>query len=158
MSVVYLGVGSNIGDKEANCREALKRLEDIGDTRVTKVSALYPTKAVGGPPQEDYINGVARLETDMTPEKCLDALKSIEDGMGREPADKDHPRLIDLDILLYDDLVLSTDKLKIPHPRMHRRYFVLRGLAEIAPFVMHPLTGKTAEELYEDITVTAGYI
>jgi 2-amino-4-hydroxy-6-hydroxymethyldihydropteridine diphosphokinase len=117
--------------------------------KVGAISEFYDTKAVGGPPQPDYLNGVLEAETDLSPEECLRSLKKIENEMGRATAERDHPRIIDIDILLFDESVINTSNLDIPHPRMHERHFVLRGLSEIAPDVVHPLTGKTARELYE---------
>ena len=149
MAIAYLGIGSNIGNKRSNCNEALSRLQAAEGIRIIASSSLYETRPVGGPPQENYLNGVLKIETKIPPEKFFDTLKDIEKGMGRvRAAGRDHPRVIDIDILLYDNAILKTDKLIIPHPRMHERYFVLRGLAEIAPGLAHPVLGKTVEELY----------
>ena len=151
MATVYLGIGSNLGDRRANCEEALRRLESISGIVVKARSGLYETRPVGGPPQGDYINGAAAIETDIPPAELIGILKSIERDMGREEFPlKDHPRVIDLDMLLYDSLVVDTPELKVPHPRMHRRSFVLKGLSEIAPGAVHPLSGKTMIELYKE--------
>ena len=149
MATVYLGIGSNIGNKQLNCREVIRRLQQTGNIRVSKCSQLYVTKPVNGPPQEDYLNGAVEVETDTSPEELLQELKTIEKSMGREDSPvKNAPRIIDIDILLYDNLVLDKDGLIIPHPGMHEREFVLRGLSEIAPEVVHPALGKTIKELY----------
>jgi 2-amino-4-hydroxy-6-hydroxymethyldihydropteridine diphosphokinase len=152
MKKVYLCLGSNVGDRAENCEEAMRQLQSAGEIVITARSEFYVTAPVGGPPQEDYINGVVEVETDMRPEWLLETIKDIERDMGREPSEeKDLPRVIDIDILLYDDVVIVSDELTIPHPRMHERYFVLRGLAEIAPGVVHPLLNRTAEELFRGL-------
>ena len=151
MAVVYLGIGSNIGDRERNFEEALGRLRRTGGLEIIEVSSTYYTKPVGGPVQDDYLNGVLKVETGIPPEKLLDILKDIERDMGRNPAGKDHPRVIDLDILLYGEEHIVTDKLTVPHPKMHQRHFVLKGLAEIARDTVYPGTEKTMKELYEDL-------
>jgi len=150
-SIAYLGIGSNIGKREENLTEAVLRVNAADRISVIQRSSYYKTLPVGGPPQEDYLNGVIKVETDLSPDECLSALKQVEKDMGRKPAGKNHPRIIDLDILLYEDTVTDTETLSIPHPRMHERYFVLRGLAEIAPEVMHPVLKKTMKELYETL-------
>ncbi|MGB2630852.1 MAG: 2-amino-4-hydroxy-6-hydroxymethyldihydropteridine diphosphokinase [Candidatus Omnitrophota bacterium] len=151
MAIIFAGIGSNIGDKKANLDEAIKRLEEEEEIRITAKSSFYETRPVGGPRQEDYLNGVIKIETSLSPESCLVVFKAIEKDMGRVPAGRSHPRAIDLDILFYEDLVMETGELAIPHPRLQERYFVLRGLAEIAPDAVHPVLGKTVRELYEGI-------
>ena len=153
MATVYLGIGSNIGNREENCAEAARRLNSVGELSVEKSSSLYETKPVGGPEQRDFINGVLEVETDIPSGKFLDTIKAVEKTMGREPAGKDHPRIIDIDILLYGSEVVETDELVIPHPRMHTRHFVLKGLAEIAPEVVHPVLQKTVRELQDGLKV-----
>jgi len=149
MAIVYLGIGSNIGDKKRNLEEAVRRLGEDGSMRLGRVSGSYSTLPAGGPPQDDYLNAVVEIRTEEAPEKLLEKLKGIERSMGRRPSPgKDHPRVIDLDILLYGDVIMNTGELSIPHPRMHVRAFVLKGLAEIAPEVKHPVSGRTAEQLY----------
>ena len=148
MTKVYIGIGSNLGDRYANCDESVKRIKQLEDVSVDKVSSFYETPPVG-PPQPMYVNGVMRIETDAEPCGLLRELKAIEKNMGREETTvKDAPRLIDLDILLYGDIVLRTEDLEIPHPRMHERAFVLKGLSEIAPKKKHPVTGETFEDLF----------
>ncbi|MFH1552319.1 MAG: 2-amino-4-hydroxy-6-hydroxymethyldihydropteridine diphosphokinase [Candidatus Omnitrophota bacterium] len=152
MSIAYLSLGSNIGKKEANCEEAVRRLQATDGIEIKKRSQVYLTSPIGGPPQTDYLNGVLKIDTVLPPENLLEILKGVEKDMGRKtPAGRDYPRVIDIDILLYDDIVVETDALTIPHLRMHERYFVLRGLCEIDSDLMHPVLGKTVEELYEKV-------
>ena len=148
MSTVYIGIGSNIGEKVGNCNRAVECLERTGEIRITARSGFYRTCPVGGPPQEDYINGVLKADTSLSPGDLIGVLKNIEKDMGRSPAPLDHPRVIDLDILLYEKMVINTEELIIPHPRMHKRHFVLKGLEEVAADVVHPVLKKTVRELY----------
>ncbi len=147
MAIVFLSMGSNIGDRRGNLIEAVRRLNSDEDIQIVKESGFYVTKPVGGPPQEDYLNGVLKVKTSILPSQFLEKLKTIEENMGRVRRERNHPRIIDIDILLFDEVVLETEKLTIPHRRMHERYFVLKGLVEIAPNITHPTIGKTAAEL-----------
>ena len=151
MAIVFLGIGSNVGDREANFAEALERLNRSGLIDIVERSSYYLTKPVGGPEQDDFLNGVLRGKTDLLPLECLEHCKNIEHDMGRRAFGEDHPRIIDLDILLYDDLVLRSKVLTIPHSEMHRRYFVLRGINEIDPKMLHPVTGLSIECLFNDV-------
>jgi 2-amino-4-hydroxy-6-hydroxymethyldihydropteridine diphosphokinase len=149
MAKAYIGIGSNIGDRRANCEKAVSLLKKTDGIELVALSSMYDTKPVGGPPQEDYLNGVIEVETRMSPGDLFNILKNIEKEMGREDRpSKDHPRIIDLDVLMYGKLVLDEEDLVIPHPRMHERAFVLRGFEEIAPEEIHPVLGKTVSELY----------
>ena len=145
MSEVYLGLGSNLGDKRANLLRALDLV--AGACQPTVVSSLYRTEPVGFKDQDWFLNCAAKAQTDLRPLALLDALKSIERQMGRKGRIKNGPRVIDLDILLYDSLVAEENGLVIPHPRMHERLFVLAPLRQIAPSLVHPILGKTIEEL-----------
>jgi len=151
MAIAYLGIGSNIGDKAANCEEAVRLLNAFKDIRVARSSSFYGTRPVGGPPQEDYLNGVVKVTTGIPVSGLLSAVKDIEHRMGREPSGRDHPRIIDIDILFYDDLTVRTEELTVPHPRMHKRRFVLKGLCEIAPEAVHPVLARTVRELYNEV-------
>ncbi|MFC1570558.1 2-amino-4-hydroxy-6-hydroxymethyldihydropteridine diphosphokinase [Candidatus Omnitrophota bacterium] len=152
MATVYLGIGSNIGDKEFNCAEALEQLSKSENVKMLDRSQLYVTEPVGGPPQENYLNGVVKIETERPPEDLLECAKDIEKNMGREDSEvRNSPRVIDIDILLYDDKVIISEDLTIPHPDMHKRSFVLEGLSEIAPEVVHPALGRTIKELYSEL-------
>ena len=146
MAVVYLGLGSNLGDREANLRRALEAMPALG-VSVTDVSPFYETDPVGHLEQGQFLNAACSGETSLEPLALLRALKEVEAAMGRVPAPRDMARLIDIDILLYDDLVLDTPELEIPHPRMAERAFVLRPLADIAADVVHPGLRKSVREL-----------
>ncbi|MDA8082645.1 MAG: 2-amino-4-hydroxy-6-hydroxymethyldihydropteridine diphosphokinase [Nitrospiraceae bacterium] len=150
MAVVYIGIGSNLGDREGNCTRAVARLEQKG-LRVRKRSSVIGTKAWGKTDQPDFINLVVEANTSLGPCELLKVLLEIEEGMGRERTTKWGPRIIDLDILLYDDLCLETENLTVPHPLMQERDFVLRPMAEIAPAKIHPMLRKTMAELLEEL-------
>ena len=144
-TIVYIGIGSNVGDKKGNCQTAIGLLAEIG--RVISVSSLYYTEPVGYREQEDFINAVAAVETSCSPSELLSRCHTIENRLGRRRTVRWGPRIIDLDILLYGDLVLNRPDLVIPHPLMTRRKFVLAPLTEISPDVVHPILNKTAEQL-----------
>ncbi len=131
MSIVYLGIGSNLGDRRDNIEKAIAFLKKE-KMKVLKLATLIETEPVGGPKQGKFLNSVVKIQTELEPQKLLKVLKSIENQMGRVKTVQDGPRPIDLDILLYDNLKLNTPSLTIPHPRMLERDFVLIPLKEIA--------------------------
>jgi 2-amino-4-hydroxy-6-hydroxymethyldihydropteridine diphosphokinase len=147
--IAYIGIGSNVGDRVANCRKAIELLAEAG--RVVIVSSLYRTEPVGYHEQEDFINAVAALETDRTPADLLRVCQTIEDRLGRKRGLRWGPRTVDLDILLYGSQVVSQPGLSIPHPRMAVRKFVLTPLVEIAPDAVDPQLHRTAAQLLDDL-------
>ncbi len=148
MPLVYLGIGSNLSLRENNCLMAISLLEENG-LRITKRSAMYETMPWGVKDQPKFINMAVEAETDISPMELLSLIKKIEGDMGRQPAVKWGPRVIDIDILLYGDKRLCGADLTIPHPLMHEREFILRPLSEIAPDIVHPALGKTIKELFD---------
>ena len=146
---VYLSLGSNLGDRSANLRAAIERLGEAGTVRA--VSGFYETEPVELRDQPWFLNCVVVLETRDTPRALLKKVLAIEREMGRLRMKDKGPRSIDIDILLFDDRVVEERGLKIPHPAMHQRRFVLEPLAEIAPEALHPLLRKTARELLSEL-------
>jgi dihydroneopterin aldolase/2-amino-4-hydroxy-6-hydroxymethyldihydropteridine diphosphokinase len=149
-SIVYIGIGSNLGNREKNCFRAIELLEKKGIT-VKKRSSLYETKPWGLIDQPLYLNMAIEIETDLNPVQLLEVLKNIEKEVGREKSYQWGPRILDLDILLFDDVVVQVENLEIPHPLMHERYFVLKPLCEIAPGVRHPILKMNACELLQQV-------
>ncbi len=149
MATVYLGLGSNIGDTEKNLREAVEALAKRG--AIASVSSLYRTEPVGFVNQPWFLNQVICLETKLSPEDLLKATQQIENNLGRERTIHWGPRTIDIDILLYDNLVMATPNLTIPHSWLSERRFVLEPLAEIAPTLKHPILEKTLTELLQEL-------
>lgn len=151
MHLAAIALGSNLaspfGEPDANLREAVRRVEALG--HVSAVSPFYDTAPVGFTDQPDFLNAALLLETDLEPLELMRALLAIERAMGRDraAAPPKGPRIIDLDLLLLDDVVLATPALTLPHPAMAERRFVLQPLAEIAPTMIDPLSGRTIAEL-----------
>jgi len=144
---VYIGVGSNLGNKKENFLEALLRVAKLPDTRILKESSLYESEPIGDA-KEWYVNGAIEIETKFKPEMLMKKFKNIERAMGRKKIKKRWgARIIDLDILLYDAAIVKKKNLRIPHPEMPSRKFVLLPLSEIAPQVIHPELGVTISEL-----------
>jgi 2-amino-4-hydroxy-6-hydroxymethyldihydropteridine diphosphokinase len=145
---VYLGIGSNLGDREENIRKALSILDETDGITVRTVSSCYETEPVGPvTDQNDFYNAAAEIETALDPRELLARVNSVEQRLGRVREERWGPRTIDIDILLWDDRVVEEGGLTIPHPEMERRAFVLTPLAEIAPEAIHPTAGKSIAEL-----------
>lgn len=140
---VFLSLGSNIGDKKRNLSEAINLIGELPNTNVNKISSFINTKPYGFKEQDDFVNTCIEIKTLFSPHDLLDNLLNIEKYMGRRRTVKWGPRLIDIDIILFDDLVIQDDNLAIPHPYMCDRMFVLKPLKEIAPNIVHPLEKKT---------------
>jgi len=145
--MAYLSLGSNIGDREAQLREAAGRLAELGQVRL--VSSYYETEPVEFTEQPWFLNAALALETDLLPHELMSSILGIEREMGRERRQKKGPRTIDIDILLFGDEIVNSSELSIPHPAMHERRFVLVPLAEIGPEMRHPVLKKTVRELIE---------
>ena len=156
MAIVYLGIGSNVGDRAANVEKALTLLKEHEDIKVLAVFALIETDPEG-PPQGKFLNGAIKIDTDLMPLDLLSQLKLIERRLGRVKAVPNAPRSMDLDILFYDDVVIMNGKtLTIPHPRIAERLFVLKPLFEIAPNLVHPRLNKSIKELLEGFSCHEG--
>lgn len=143
---VVIGLGSNLGDREANIGRGLDRLAERGFI-LERRSDLYLTEPVDGPPQDWFVNAVARGTTALAPAELLDACLRVEQELGRVRTVRNGPRPLDLDLLLYGDLVRDDETLVLPHPRLHHRRFVLVPLCDLAPDVIHPRLGVTFGEL-----------
>ena len=146
---VYLSLGSNLGDREANLREAIQRIGELGDVKA--VSSFYETEPVEFTAQPWFLNLALEFQTELMPKQLLAAVMKIERAMGRRRVQPKGPRLIDIDILLFGNAVINDAKLVIPHPAMHERKFVLEPLTEIAPETKHPVLKKTVRELQDEL-------
>lgn len=153
MANIYLGLGTNLGDRISNLRAALDALAP--DVRILSLSHVYQTPAWGYEDQPAFLNMALKGETRLPPTALLARLKALEADLGRQPSFRWGPRLIDIDILFYDDLVLDSPELVIPHPRMQERAFVLVPLADMAPDLLHPALGKTVRQLLADVDASA---
>lgn len=142
---VFLSLGSNLGDRAQQLREAVRAIQSLG--QVLAVSSAYETEPVGELNQPAFLNAIVEIKTALEPLELLNAVKTIEDALGRAPRERWGPREIDIDIVLMGDTVLETDRLKLPHPEFRKRRFVLVPLAEIAPDLPDPVSGMTIAAL-----------
>jgi len=150
MPSALIGIGSNLGNREENCRNALRLISEKAGTLI-KQSSMYETQPWGVKDQPEFINMAVEIETRAEPGVLLNILKGIEHELGRKKTSRWGPRRLDLDILFYNDFVIDTPDICIPHPFMHVREFVLRPLSEIAPDKMHPVLKKTVKELLSEL-------
>ena len=139
----YIGLGANLGEREAQIRLALDDLARLPSSRLVRASSLYDSEPVGEPDQPNFLNAVAELETELTARQLLWNLLLIERRLGRTRTRRWGPRTIDLDLLLYGPLVIDEPDLQVPHPELTRRSFVLVPLVELDPLLVHPVTGET---------------
>ena len=151
MKVVYLGLGSNIGDREAMIEAALAALNSP-ELRLNRVSSLYETEPIGFRDQGWFLNCVAEFETELFPKQLLQRMQKVEIAMGRVRSVRNGPRNIDIDILLLGNVVMQTEELEIPHPRYRERRFTLAPLAELNSEMRDPVTGRTMAEMLGDLT------
>ena len=152
MSTAYIAIGSNLGDKRKNCAMGIDALDQIREITVTARAGIYKTAPVDYTDQDWFVNTAVRVETDLSPDDLLIRLKQIERDAGRDKRGvRFGPRVLDLDIIFYDDLVIRTEDLDIPHPRMHKRRFVLRPICDIDPSAIHPTLKIPVNALLEAI-------
>lgn len=152
MPIIYIALGTNLGDRLANLRSAIEALAP--DVRITRESTIYETPPWGYTDQPAFLNMVVEAATSLNPRALLAYLKKREDELGRIESFRYGPRQIDLDILFYDDLVLNEDDLQIPHPRLHERAFVLVPLADLAPDLEHPVFKQRVHSLLNDVDIS----
>lgn len=147
----YIGLGSNLGDRERTLRNALEKLDERADVKVVQVSEFRETEPVGGPPQGNFVNGAAELRTTLEPGELVEVLHEVEAEFGRTREVRWGPRTLDMDLLLYADRHIDTPDLKVPHPRLHTRRFVLEPLWDLCPNREHPVLKKTIRRLLADL-------
>lgn len=150
-ATVYIGVGSNLGDKPHNCRHSLQRINQLPGCEVTTCSDIFKTEPDGVTGQDWYANCVAEIKTRHTPFQVLKDLLAIEYDMGRTRTKRWESRIIDLDILLFGQAIMESDNLTIPHPLLHKRRFVLEPLVQLAPNLVHPVLNVTIRQLFNEL-------
>ena len=154
--IAYIGVGSNIGDKAHRCEQGIAEILKVDRTTLLARSSLYKTQPVGHLPQDWFVNGVIKIETDLEALDLLRSMKEIENRLGRRKTFHWGPRTLDLDLLLFDDQIIDTEDLSVPHPRIQERQFVLIPLAEIDHHLIHPVLKKSVQELLDNFKQDQG--
>ena len=149
MNLVYIALGSNLGKRSENLKSAIHQL--FPEVRILRCSPVYETPPWGYEDQPDFLNQVIEVETDLSPDKLLEQVKSIERKIGRKDSFRYGPRMIDIDILFYNDLIIDSPPLSIPHPRIPDRSFVLVPMADLAPLFTHPVHNRTIEDLLREV-------
>ena len=150
LHIVYISVGSNIGDKLANCQKGIQALTETGYSKILAQSRFYATEPVDYEDQDWFINAMVKLETSHDPFQLLDQIELIERTAGRKiDLVRFGPRILDLDIILYNGLIINSERLVVPHPRMHKRRFVLKPICDINPAIIHPVLKKEMRFLLE---------
>ena len=147
----YIGVGSNLGDRKQTIRQAKQKLSNIEGVHFVRSAAIYETDPVGGPKQGPFLNTVWEIETELSAQELMAALLKVESSLGRQRNEKNGPRTIDLDLLLYGDEVIHETELTVPHPRLHERWFVLKPLWDLRADYVHPIFKKSICELLDKV-------
>lgn len=147
----YLSIGSNIGDKEKNLNDAVERISSLAEIKVENVSGFIVTEPWGYTDQEEFLNGAVKIKTTFSPKELVRALLHIESDMKRERIIRWGPRIIDLDVVFYDNLISDDDEIILPHPRMEEREFVLKPLSELCPYKIHPVLRKSVIKLLDEL-------
>jgi 2-amino-4-hydroxy-6-hydroxymethyldihydropteridine diphosphokinase len=152
MHIAYISAGSNLGNRLENCRQGITALTRFGGSRILAQSRVYMTEPVDYKDQDWFINSVVKLETTCNPFELLDQIKSVQKAAGRlADVIRYGPRVLDLDIIFFDNLILDTDRLVVPHPRMHQRRFVLKPICDIDPTIIHPVLKKDVQTLLDGL-------
>lgn len=151
MMNVFIGLGSNLGNRKENIKKAIEKLSQTNGIQLLQQSTIIETEPYGKTDQPDFLNCVIQVKTEKNPELLLEICNNIENDLGRIRNEKWGPRTIDIDILFIDDMVIHTPDLIVPHPEVHLRAFVLTSLNEIAPDFIHPILNKTIKEIYKEL-------
>ena len=154
--IAYIGIGSNVGNKLLQCQEALSETLKIDHHKLLAQSSFYKTQPLGYGAQDWFVNSVIKIETALDAHELLRSLKGIESRLGRQETFRWGPRTIDLDLLFYDEEEFESEELQLPHPQLHKRQFVLAPLAEIDPFLIHPVLRKTIRDILDQMKEDQG--